>query len=47
MITSVMFNLYSVVIFNEAFKDKDLGNKVNGVYINNVRYAGNSSHDSR
>lgn len=39
MLSPLLFNVYSERIFQEALEDTDSGIKVNGEYINNIRYA--------
>lgn len=39
VLSPVLFNLYSEAIFQEALEDMEVGIKVNGVWINNLRYA--------
>ena len=39
MLSPLLFNLYSEAIFQEALEDVEMGVKVNGVWINNIRYA--------
>jgi len=36
---SLLFNLYSEAIFQEALEERNVGVKVNGVWVNNIRYA--------
>ena len=38
VLSPLLFNLYSEEIFNEAFEDRHMGIKVNGVPISNLRY---------
>ena len=42
ILSPLLFNLYSEAIFNETFEDEDTGIRVNGVYVNNIRYADDS-----
>lgn len=39
VLSPLLFNLYSEHIFQEALEDREIGIKVNGVWINNIRYA--------
>ncbi|XP_060531554.1 uncharacterized protein LOC132705137 [Cylas formicarius] len=39
VLSPLLFNLYSEAIFNEAFEEQELGVKVNGIPISNIRYA--------
>ena len=39
VLSPLLFNLYSEAIFQEALEDVEMGVKVNGVWINNIRYA--------
>lgn len=39
VLSPLLFNLYSEAVFQEASKDVEMGIRVNGVWINNVRYA--------
>lgn len=39
MSSPLLFNLYSEGVFQEALEDAEIGIKVNGVWINNIRYA--------
>lgn len=39
ILSPLLFNLYSEAIFQESLGDKEIGIKVNGVWINNIRYA--------
>jgi len=36
---SPRFSLYSENIFQEALQERNMGVKVNGVLVNNIRYA--------
>ena len=35
----LLFNLYSEAVFREALEEMEIGIKVNGVWVNNIRYA--------
>lgn len=39
VLSPLLFNLYSEAIFQEALEDTEIGIKVNGTWINNIRYA--------
>ncbi|KAK9411278.1 hypothetical protein NXF25_002453 [Crotalus adamanteus] len=39
ILSPLLFNIHSESIFNEALENIDAGIKVNGVWINNLRYA--------
>lgn len=39
VLSPLLFNIYSEAIFQEALEDIEKGIKVNGVWINNIRYA--------
>lgn len=39
VLSSILFNIYSEQIFQEALEDIDAGIKINGENINNIRYA--------
>jgi len=39
VLSPLLFNLYSEGVFREALEDVEIGIKVNGVWVNNIRYA--------
>lgn len=39
ILSPLLFNLYTEALFNEALEDVEKGIKVNGEFINNIRYA--------
>lgn len=39
VLSPLLFNLYSEAVFREALEEKEIGIKVNGMWINNIRYA--------
>ena len=39
VLSPLLFNIYSEAIFRESLEDAEMGIKVNGVLINNIRYA--------
>jgi len=39
VLSPLLFNVYSERIFQETLEDTDSGIKINGEYINNIRYA--------
>lgn len=39
VMSPLLFNLYSETIFREALEELEMGIKINGVWINNIRYA--------
>lgn len=44
VLSSLLFNIYSENIFREASEGVERGIKVNGVWINNIRYADDAVH---
>lgn len=43
ILSSLLFNIYSEAIFQEALHNAQEGMKVNVVIINNIRYADNTT----
>lgn len=39
VLSPLLFNIYSEYIFQQALKDCEIGIKVNGKILNNIRYA--------
>lgn len=39
ILSPLLFNIYSDIVFKQALQGKDLGVKINGELINNIRYA--------
>lgn len=39
VLSPLLFNLYSEAIFREVLEEKEMGIRVNGLWINNIRYA--------
>uniref|UniRef100_A0A914WK67 Reverse transcriptase domain-containing protein n=1 Tax=Plectus sambesii TaxID=2011161 RepID=A0A914WK67_9BILA len=42
-LSPILFNIYSEQIFDQTLADKNIGIKVNGQYINNIRYANDTA----